>query len=200
MYKGINHLAFITNDLDRTVRFWRDLLEMPLVVCIGEDEFRHYFFQVSPTDMIAFFQYPEATAPGLKRAGVPTREPRGFDHVAIGVESREALFALKDRLENAGVPVEGVVDHGLILSIYIHDPNNLSLEFCWQCVEVDRPPVIADPAPTATALEGAAPRPEHWPARVEKTTSPTDRKAKPGAGASLREVAVKNHLGRSLLD
>jgi catechol 2,3-dioxygenase-like lactoylglutathione lyase family enzyme len=200
MYTGINHLAFITQDLDQTIRFWRDLLGMPLVACIGEEEFRHYFFRISPTDMVAFFQYPEAQAPELKRAGVPTQEPRGFDHVAIGVPTQEALFALKDRLENAGVAVEGVIDHGLIWSIYVHDPNNLSLEFCWQCLAIDRPPIIADPAPTPTAQEGAAPRPEAWPARAQQNTPRERFTAKPGAGVDIRRVALDSGAGRSHLD
>ncbi|RPJ10958.1 MAG: VOC family protein, partial [Deltaproteobacteria bacterium] len=34
-YNGVNHLAMVTSDMDRTIRFWRDLLGMRLVVGLG---------------------------------------------------------------------------------------------------------------------------------------------------------------------
>ena len=30
-FNGVNHLAMATNDMDKTIRFWRDLLGMRLV-------------------------------------------------------------------------------------------------------------------------------------------------------------------------
>ncbi len=35
LYNGINHLAFITNDMNRTIRFYRDLLGFPLTAGVG---------------------------------------------------------------------------------------------------------------------------------------------------------------------
>ena len=35
-FKGINHLAMATGDMDRTTRFWRDLLGMRLVAGLGK--------------------------------------------------------------------------------------------------------------------------------------------------------------------
>jgi hypothetical protein len=55
MYNGINHLAFITRDMNATIRFYRDLLGFPLVSGVGNGAFKHYFFQVTPRDAIAFF-------------------------------------------------------------------------------------------------------------------------------------------------
>ena len=43
--QGINHLAFITDDMVKTIRFYRDLLGLKLSTGIGHDGFRHYFFQ-----------------------------------------------------------------------------------------------------------------------------------------------------------
>ncbi len=50
---AINHLAFITPDLPRTIRFYRDLLGMELEAGIGHDGYRHYFFRFGD-NMIAF--------------------------------------------------------------------------------------------------------------------------------------------------
>ena len=52
---GINHLAFITGDMVKTIRFYRDLLGMELVAGIGHPGYRHYFFSCGNTQ-VAFFE------------------------------------------------------------------------------------------------------------------------------------------------
>jgi catechol 2,3-dioxygenase-like lactoylglutathione lyase family enzyme len=42
-YNGVNHLAMATGDMDKTIRFWRDLLGMRLVAGLGRSGYRHYF-------------------------------------------------------------------------------------------------------------------------------------------------------------
>ena len=111
MITGVNHLAFTTNDMDATTRFYRDLLGMELRVGIGTPGWRHYFFRFGD-DHIAFFEY-DGVAPMIKRPhGALTKEPLGFDHVAFNVASREDLFALRDRLLAAGIQASDAVDHG----------------------------------------------------------------------------------------
>lgn len=46
-FNGVNHLAMATGDMDRTIRFWRDLLGMRLVAGLGQPGYRHYFFRKS---------------------------------------------------------------------------------------------------------------------------------------------------------
>jgi catechol 2,3-dioxygenase-like lactoylglutathione lyase family enzyme len=82
---GINHLALVTADMDATIRFWRDLLGMPMVVSLGHPGYRHYFFQISEYDMIAFFEWPGVEPVSEKDHGVPVRGPVAFDHVSIGL-------------------------------------------------------------------------------------------------------------------
>ena len=120
---GINHLAFITHDLEATIRFYRDLLGMTLEAGIGHDGYRHYFFRAGEAQ-IAFFAYEGAQPMKPKPHGAPSREPLGFDHVSLTCENREDLFAAKDKLEAAGFDVSGAVGHGTIWSIYFFDPNN----------------------------------------------------------------------------
>ena len=47
-------MAMATGDMDKTIRFWRDLLGMRLVAGLGHPGYRHYFFEISPQDLIAF--------------------------------------------------------------------------------------------------------------------------------------------------
>ena len=197
MYNGVNHLAFITNDMNKTVRFYRDLMGFPLVAGIGTQEFKHYIFQITPHDAIAFFAYDQAAPMEIKHHGVPTNKPLGFDHVSIGVNTKADLFTVKDRVEAAGFTVTGPVDHGIGWSIYFFDPNNIPLEVTWQTLEIVKPPALSDPEPVATAREGAEPQPHHWP-EVTNPTPPAEWKAYPGAGFELRETAIKEKRAKAV--
>ena len=88
---GINHLAFITHDLEATIRFYRDLLGMTLEAGVGHGGYRHYFFRAGEAQ-VAFFAYEGAQAMRRKNHGAPSREPLGFDHVSLTCETREQLF------------------------------------------------------------------------------------------------------------
>ena len=190
-FTGVNHLAFITRDLQATIRFYRDLLGLPLVIAMGERSSKHYFFQLTEHDVVAFFAWEEATPIAPKRPGVPTSSPRGFDHLALGVRSKADLLVLTDRLEAAGIPFEGPIDHGLGWSVYFKDPNNIDLELTWNTVELHGP-LLADSDPPAAAREGSAPRPEAWPPRAAPSTQ---RAVRPGVGAELGTSVVQRGLG-----
>lgn len=187
-FTGFHHLALITNDLDGTIRFYRDLLGLRLGLGLGQGSTKHYVFQLTERDSFAFFEWEGASPATEKRPGVPTTSPRSFDHVALGVGSKDDLFALRDRLTQAGVPVEGPVDHGFSWSIYFKDPNGIDLEAAWTSVEILQP-MIFDPTAPEAALEGSDPHPEAYP--PARPDSHSLRTAKPGVGHELGELAVR---------
>jgi catechol 2,3-dioxygenase-like lactoylglutathione lyase family enzyme len=191
-YCGVNHLAMVTGDMDATLRFWRDLLGMRLVAGLGRPGYRHYFLEIDGRDLLAFFEWPEAEPLPEKDHGLPVAGPVGFDHVSIGVEERGHLWELKDRLGAAGHWASEVVDHGFIQSLYAFDPNNIPIEFSWAVPGVDlrARPKMVDRAPSAAALEGPEPRPEHRPA-PRRPTPPEDRVAYPGEGRDLADPEVE---------
>jgi hypothetical protein len=122
--------------------------------------------------------------------------PLGFDHVSFGVDSREELFALKDRLEAAGIEVEGAVDHGLLWSIYFYDPhNNIPLEATWQFIELEQVPAISEDDPLDIVAEGADMQAGHWPA-VDKPTPESEMRASGGNGQPMREDFLARGLAR----
>lgn len=130
-FRGINHLALVTNDMEGTVGFYRDVLGMPLVAAIGNTRdgypFRHYFFETGPNNCIAFFEWPD-TEGFRKPAGQPVEGKVQFDHVSFDVETEDELLQLQDQLNRAGVEVTTVIDHKFIHSIYFHDNNGIALE------------------------------------------------------------------------
>lgn len=184
VYAGIHHLAFIAHDVDATIRFWRDLLGMPLAISAGDERFKHFFFRVDDRDMIAFFWWPGAARMDEKAPGVPTTAPRGFDHVAVGVAAKDGFYALRDRLARAGVEYAGPVDHGLTLSLYVTDPNGIAVELAWRQLDV-LADLHYDLAPTAAARD---PRPP--PLRdVDTASLPDVARVAPDAALAQQAIA-----------
>ncbi|MBW2622268.1 MAG: VOC family protein [Deltaproteobacteria bacterium] len=191
-YNGINHLAMATGDMDRTIRFWRDLLGMRLVAGLGQPGSRHYFFEICDTDLIAFFEWDGVEPVEEKDHGYPVRGPFIFDHVSFGVETEEDLWDLKDRLGAAEFWVSEVMDHGFIHSIYAFDPNGIPIEFSWNVQEVNirQDPRMVDRAPSEITFEGPEPISGKWP-RVAGPTPVEERNTFPGQGYDLVEKMNK---------
>ena len=147
-FGGVNHLAMVTNDMEKTVRFYRDVLGMPLVAAIGNTPqlpYRHYFFEVGQNSTIAFFEWPGMVEEFHKPAGQPATGRIQFDHVSFDVESDDALLELQAKLAKAGVEVTHVVDHNFIHSIYFTDPNGIALEASvWIKNPTGLPPGVSD--------------------------------------------------------
>jgi len=185
-FNGIHHLAMVTGEMDRTVRFWRDLLGMRLVTGLGKPGYRHYFFEISEHDLLAFFEWPDVLPAPEKDHGYPAKGPIIFDHISFGVESEDHLWELKDKLDAAGFWVSEVIDHGFIHSIYSFDPNGIPIEFSHNVegIDVRRNPSLADTAPSPVTQEG----PEHQAAIWPELSTPTPkekRRVYPGAGSEL---------------
>ena len=76
--RGINHIALVSSDMARTVRFYRDVLGMPLVKTIDlpDGMGQHFFFDIGNNDCLAFFWFPHAAPaqPGVSNpAALPGR-------------------------------------------------------------------------------------------------------------------------------
>lgn len=182
-FTGINHLAMVTREMDMTIRFWRDLLHMRLVAGLGKRGYRHYFFEISEKDMIAFFEWDEVEKIPEKDHGVPVKGPLAFDHISFGVENDDDLWEIKERLEAAGIWVSELIDHGFIHSIYAFDPNNIPIEFSASVpgVDIRKNPKMKDVHPSSLALEGSEPQAGRWPENYHLT--PADKRLiYPGEG------------------
>lgn len=192
-YQGFHTLFFATNNLDETIRFYRDLLGFRLYYTSGDPHgsFKLYMFEVDERLSLAFFQWPTVEKIPLKQPGQPVNGSWGFDHVMIGVETEDDLFELRDKFLMAGVEVSEVVDHGHIYSIYVHDPNNTSLEFSYEVYNPRGFPMFNDPAPVEAAEEGAFRQEGYWPDTLDPTPV-GQRRVLPGAGWNFIPQEMKN--------
>jgi catechol 2,3-dioxygenase-like lactoylglutathione lyase family enzyme len=136
-WRGINHLALITTDMDATVRFYHGVLGAQLVATIGTPGFRHYFFEFGPQQTLAFFEYKGVELERWEKpAGVPDPRATQFDHLSFNLPDEHALESLRSRLKEHGCEVTDVVDHDVMRSIYFTDPNGIALEASWWVVDV----------------------------------------------------------------
>ena len=60
-FNGVNHLALVTDGMNVIIMFWRDLLCMRLVTGLGAPGYRHYFFELSETDLVHFSSGPASS-------------------------------------------------------------------------------------------------------------------------------------------
>jgi catechol 2,3-dioxygenase-like lactoylglutathione lyase family enzyme len=163
-WRGVNHLALVTNDMDATVRFYHGVLGARLVATIGTPRFRHYFFEIGVQNTVAFFEYQDAPVPAFaKPAGVPDPRAMQFDHLSLNLADEHALEALQQRLKANGCEVTDVIDHGFVRSIYFTDPNGIALEASWWVhdatahdVDYGDGSLFADPDPVPAVRELAA--------------------------------------------
>ena len=181
---GIHHLALVTGSLDRTLRFWRDLVGLQVRCRLGSPVYRQYFLAAGGRTLLSFFEWSGAEPVPEKDHGAPKRGPIAFDHVAFELGSDGELFELRDRLAAAGFWVSEATDQGYVRSIYTFDPNGVPVEFSVAVEETDLRTVtrFVDRDPGTVALEGSDPQPGAWPAPA-RSTSEDERRFYPGAGS-----------------
>jgi catechol 2,3-dioxygenase-like lactoylglutathione lyase family enzyme len=161
-WRGVNHMAMVTPDMDATVRFYAGVLGMPLVATLMAGPMRHYFFEMAPENTIAFFEI-EGAETFAKGAGSPTDRVIQFDHLSFNVPDEHALELLRKRLLDAGCEVTVVVDHSILRSVYFHDPNGIALEATYwvtdptgRPMDVNDTELFSDPDPVPAVAELAA--------------------------------------------
>ncbi|MEW8638726.1 MAG: CBS domain-containing protein [Candidatus Thiodiazotropha endolucinida] len=105
-----------------------------------------------------------------------------FDHIAIGVADKNALWEIMSRLDAAGFHCSDIIDHGCFLSIYSYDPNGIPIEFSCEVPGHDLfwTPVMKDLAATSGFLTEPNPVPGQWP--KPEPVSEEERIIVPGEG------------------
>jgi catechol 2,3-dioxygenase-like lactoylglutathione lyase family enzyme len=154
-FGGINHLALVSSDMQRTVDFYSGVLGMPLVKTIElpADMGQHFFFDIGNGDSLAFFWFPDApdAAPGIASPkGRPDNAElqtavASMNHVAFDVPA-EKIEEYRDKLVAAGIECSPITNHDnskwgvsremnddvFVRSVYFQDPDGILLEFaCW---------------------------------------------------------------------
>jgi len=130
--QGFHHVAYRCKDAKETVAFYERVLGMDFQLAIAEDRvpstgeedpYMHIFMDAGNGNVLAFFELPKS--PEMDR---DRNTPEWVQHIAMRVESVEALMAAKAHVEAEGLDVLGPINHGIFKSIYFFDPNGHRLE------------------------------------------------------------------------
>ncbi|MEO9022603.1 MAG: VOC family protein [Ginsengibacter sp.] len=115
---GIHHINFRCSDLDRSKKFYRDIIGFP--IALENDEL--FAFAVGGV----FIVFKEA---GDNMKFNPFTI--GTDHVAIACESEEELNRFAKGLSDAGIENTGVKLEPTLQKLYVafKDPDHIQLEF-----------------------------------------------------------------------
>lgn len=117
----LGHVVFYVKELERSLAFYRDLLGFKEVGRL---------FEGKAVALTSGRTHHELLLIEVGDAPAPPRGRRlGLYHIGIKVgDSLEELRTAKRELERASVPIEGMSDHTVSQSLYLHDPDGNEVE------------------------------------------------------------------------
>ncbi len=131
----IGHVHLKVADLERSLRFYRDVLGLEVTLQIGDSAAflsaggYHHHLGLNTWESLGGSPPPPGTV--------------GLYHFALVYPTRAALSETLRRLMAAGIALDGASDHGVSEALYLHDPDQNGVELYW-----DRPrevwPRLAD--------------------------------------------------------
>lgn len=122
----IGHVHLKVADLERALKFYRDVLGFEVTQGYGQD--------AAFVSAGGYHHHIGLNTWESKGASPPGPGTTGLYHVAIVYPTRAALADALRRLMRAGVPLTGAADHGVSEALYLNDPDGNGVELYW-----DRP-------------------------------------------------------------
>ena len=116
----IGHVHLTVSDLDRAVRFYRDVLGFDVTARYGADA---VFLSAG-----GYHHHVGLNTWAGRGAPPPAPGTTGLYHVAILFADRAALAGAVRRVLEHGVPLEGASDHGVSEAVYLRDPDGNGIE------------------------------------------------------------------------
>lgn len=122
--KELGHLVLYVRDLDRSRRFYRDVLGWKEITGDLPTGFPASAFSSGRThhELLLIEVGPDAIP-------IPRGRRVGMYHFGLKVgETDDELREALEQLTEAGVPIAGASDHTVTHSLYIHDPDGNEIE------------------------------------------------------------------------
>ncbi|QUT05735.1 VOC family protein [Sphingobium phenoxybenzoativorans] len=182
--QGINHVALVCQDMQKTVDFYHGILGMPIIKTyeIGPNgKFgQHFFFDIGGGSL-AFFWFPDAPAGISGITSVPSPMGQGkltmtalgtMNHIALNVDA-DMLDEYREKLEAAGVECSPVIHHNdvapstgpnalqyvhetnWVSGFYFLDPNGIQIELAGFTRQFNETDVLSTPAKAEDAASWA---------------------------------------------
>jgi catechol 2,3-dioxygenase-like lactoylglutathione lyase family enzyme len=132
----LDHVVMPVRDAEATLKFYTEVLELPLVQAFSGDDWDGY-----PWLMMIFGLGGKQELVAVALKGAPAPDYRGVPvdarHYALAAESEADLDHWRMRLREAGVSYWEEV-HGEQSSIYFPDPDGVIFEITWPASSVPR--------------------------------------------------------------
>ena len=119
----IGHVHLRVSDLERAVRFYRDIMGFDLVARLGEEA---AFLSAG-----GYHHHIGLNTWTSRGGSPPARGTTGLYHFAINYPTRKDLAMALKRLLEGGWSIDGASDHGTHEAIYLHDPDFNGIELAW---------------------------------------------------------------------
>ena len=127
---GFNHVATLTTDMHRTVRFYQEAFDATATFEMTKTEHHPWMkiLDLGGGAALNVFEAPAETIIGERRR----QGARGaIDHYALAVDTRATLDAVRERLIAAGAQEVGDIQQlGHEWSLFFRDPDGMELEVC----------------------------------------------------------------------
>jgi catechol 2,3-dioxygenase-like lactoylglutathione lyase family enzyme len=133
---GVNHVATMTDDLDRLIDFYKRIFKSKIVldVEIPQIKARHAFITIGGPSILHAWEVEDVDTGRFD--GEMFSRGR-IDHIALQASSQASFETFRDRLLAEGA-TEGVInDFGVMESFSFRDPDGLWCEVCWYKGEPD---------------------------------------------------------------
>ena len=116
----IGHIHLTVADLERSLKFYRDILGFAVTARYGDSA---VFLSAG-----GYHHHIGLNTWAGKGAPPPADGHAGLYHFAILYPTRRELARAVKRLRDAKYPIDGASDHGVSEAIYLHDPDRIGIE------------------------------------------------------------------------
>ncbi|HYO11975.1 MAG TPA: VOC family protein [Thermoanaerobaculia bacterium] len=123
---SIGHVHLKVADIERALRFYRDVLGFELTQRMGSSA---AFLSAG-----GYHHHIGLNTWESRGGSPPAPGATGLYHLAIRYPDRRSLADALRRVATAGIPLDGAADHGVSEALYLRDPDGNGVELYW-----DRP-------------------------------------------------------------
>ena len=127
----IGHIHLKVSNLERSVKFYRDILGFEVTSTIGNEA---AFLSAG-----GYHHHIGLNTWESKDGHPPSMGTTGLYHFAILLPERKELARVLKRLNDNRWPIEGGADHGVSEAIYLRDPDQNGIELYVDRMRIDWP-------------------------------------------------------------
>ncbi|MBV9119583.1 MAG: VOC family protein [Chloroflexi bacterium] len=129
LLNGVNHIALLTSDMDRFIRFYTEVFGAEVLRDnpkhgANQDE-RMVIMRLGGTSEFNVFQVPNNAQASVQ---TPMFGRGRLDHFGLNASSKDTFDEIRRRLVEAGASDGTVTDFGSQFSVFFRDPDGLEAE------------------------------------------------------------------------